>query len=192
MQDKRKCAVEASAQDALARRSHTQIRRTHDLTRSHIRETHITGGAHPAGVLGYGTGLPSGGSDTPNGWARVFLPRRVRLAESHAYNRGPVHTSARPILTHLCEIAKIATLRLSQAAIFAAPPHDTLLALAPACVGYGPTSAQPTPVHTRRARRPANGDFSPNGEKWRLGDRGKRSPAARHRPPRCLRLSRGA
>ena len=28
---------------------------------------------HPAGVLGYGTGLPSGGSDTPKGWARVFL-----------------------------------------------------------------------------------------------------------------------
>ena len=27
---------------------------------------------HPAGVLGYGTGLPSGGSDTPKGWARVF------------------------------------------------------------------------------------------------------------------------
>ena len=79
MQDKRKCAVEASAQDALARRSHTQIRRTHDLTRSHIRETHITGGAHPAGVLGYGTGLPSGGSDTPKGLGACFFTVKTQM-----------------------------------------------------------------------------------------------------------------
>ena len=124
------------------------------------------------------------------------LSRHIRMHSGETIERSKTNESPKitlsPHTTHLCELAKIATLPQPQAAVFAAPPPGTQLALAPACVGHGPTSAQPTPVHTRRARRPANGDFSPNGEKWRLGDRGKRSPAARHRPPRCLRLLRGA
>ena len=47
---------------------------------------------HPAGVLGYGTGLPSGGSDTPKGWARVFfdanaLSLTVCVAHKHQRER---------------------------------------------------------------------------------------------------------
>ena len=34
---------------------------------------------HPAGVLGYGTGLPSGGSDTPKGLGACFFTVKTQM-----------------------------------------------------------------------------------------------------------------
>ena len=50
---------------------------------------------HPAGVLGYGTGLPSGGSDTPNGWARVFFTEANSDRRSVSFIRFNTHVQSR-------------------------------------------------------------------------------------------------